>query len=232
MVETSHVDAYDIQIINILEEAFSSRPDDHKVGLKALIPNSAAGWSAALTLLSAAMLAMSLFIGDRDITTVLLLILMSSFLVYELAILFELVWKGFKDRKKNSGFGTAKQEYGEHSQTFFALSGFTISSLKRVMNYLNNKSTSTNDKLSSLVGSIRRLGFLPAVVALYVAYTKIAQEELPYNVDIALTSMVVAVYVGSVFVLSDLIKMDSAVRLLETVIQRLESDVEKVNKKI
>ena len=230
-----HVASYDMAIVDLVEEAFMREPPEgsvwghkEKTGInKLLVPNAAANVSVAFLGVSAAFLILSLVIGNRDFTTYSLGTVTFSLIAYEFFAVYGLIKKFFTSFMRNGIFSIAKEEYAEHEDYIWRLCQFSEEALVRVHAYLRYKATNTNEKIGASVGAMRKAGLFPSLLAMYIAYTKLRpenladQEWITYETSVVITVTITGLYIVSAWLTSDLIKLESSIRMIESAIARL-----------
>ncbi len=125
---------------------------------------------------------------------------------------------------KNEALACLESQYDEDLKHIVVLSEYQVSSLERTQELFESQIDFINKRVGFIVGSIDKLGIIPAVFMMYVTYRDILVESSQSELHIMIASFVVGVYIGAIFSREKIDYLESRLNLIRLTLRRKSSE--------
>ena len=153
----------------------------------------------------------------------LLTVLLCCILLLELSVICIIV----RDQMRSGYYkllGTTGADIEKREEKIQIVSAFPTDSLKRVLKHLKYEISSRKSYLHFILGGSTNLGVFPAVFAIYVAYTRLLNDNTsPDSIVLIFAAIVLGLYVIGVQFSAEVRRLEAMIHCLDSAIDRVEA---------
>lgn len=156
---------------------------------------------------------------QKVVSTALLTVFLLSGIAFEISIVYNII----EDQRRSGEYkllSTVERSIRKREETIEAIIRFPADCLTRVKSHLKDEVSSRRSYLHLLLGGSINLGAFPALFAVYAAYTGTLSNSLPNQLNLAVLTIIIGLYIVGVIFSLEIRRLESMIHCLQCAMDR------------